>query len=690
MTLLYPAFLIALVAIAIPIAVHLFNFHRYRNVYFSNVRYLEELRQEIRRQRTLRQWLVLTARILAIVFLVLAFCQPVVLRQRQRVQRGGAAVSIYIDNSFSMSNTGSEGRPLLEQAVQKAKEIAAAYKNSDQFQLMTNEMGGSQFHWLSRDELLAQLDGLQTASASPLLSDVTKRQQDFLLRSAAQEKEAYIISDFQHSTSDFAALAHDSLLHSILVPLEASAVNNIYIDSLALSAPVFLQGNTVIVQVFLRNEGDSPVKNVPVRLFIGDQQSALATADLDSDGSAIVSMHFTINGGGALQGRVETTDYPVTFDDTMFFAINVRERLSVLAINGGGDNVYLQRLFGNDSAIVYSSVSDRTIPFSTLEDYSFIILNGLHDIPSGLSQTLHTFVTNGGTLLVAPAEEADLSSYNQMLSLFSAARLGIWTKGRQKTASINTRQPLYNNVFDGNKNPDEDEAQMQMELPAVQGYYQQQSDGTTVKESIITLLDGNDYLSFTPCGNGRLYLFSTPLEDQWTDFVQQALFVPTLFNMALYSGCLGVPYSMSDSRVPIPLAQQYDAERVPHLVSKDGQVDLIPDIRRIGGKSYMMPHEGLATAGCYYLRHPQDTTSHEAVAFNYSRQESAMQFCSRSEVEKALKDYHLAGYGVVHNTNRPLDAEIRAMRDGLPMWRWCIVAALFMLLVEIIILRVRK
>ena len=102
MTLLYPAFLIALVAIAIPIAVQLFNFHRYRNVYFSNVRYLEELRQEIRRQRTLRQWLVLTARILAIVFLVLAFCQPVVLRQRQRVQRGGAAVSIYIDNSFSM------------------------------------------------------------------------------------------------------------------------------------------------------------------------------------------------------------------------------------------------------------------------------------------------------------------------------------------------------------------------------------------------------------------------------------------------------------------------------------------------------------------------------------------------------------------------------------------------------------
>lgn len=688
MTLLYPAFLIAMTAVAIPIAVHLFNFHRYRNVYFSNVRYLEELQQETRRQRNLRQWLVLAARILAIVFLVLAFCQPVVLRQQQNVHRGGTAVSIYIDNSFSMENTGSEG-PLLEQAVQKAKEIVAAYKSSDQFQLLTNEMRGSQFRWLSRDELLAQLDGLQVSSASPQLSDITRRQMDFLHQSVAQEKAAYLISDFQRSTSDFAALAQDSLVRATLVPLAASTVGNIYIDSLALSAPVFLQGNTVTVQTFLRNSGDSPVKNVPVRLYIGSQQCALATTDLEAGGSAAVPLRFTIDAGGALQGRVETTDYPITFDDTMFFAINVRERLSALAVNGGSDNVYLQRLFGGDSAILYSSVSDRAIPFSTLDDYSFIILNGLHDIPSGLSQTLHTFVQNGGTLLVVPAEGCNVDSYNQMLSLFAAPQLAAWKKGLQKAAGINTRQYLYSNVFGGNLGSDD--ALLQMELPTLQGACQQQSDGTTVKESIITLLDGSDYLSFTPCGNGRLYLFSSPLDEQWTDFVQQALFVPTLYNMALYSGSIGLPYAMLGSSVPIPLAQLYDAEAVPHLTSPDSRLDLIPDIRRIGGKSYLMPRKALSAAGCYALCLPQSKDGiSEVLAFNYSRQESVMQFYSRHEVAQALSDYHLRDYGTVRNAARSLETEIRAVHDGLPLWRWCIVAALAMLLAEIIIIRVKR
>ncbi|NNU33958.1 hypothetical protein HK413_06970 [Mucilaginibacter sp. S1162] len=41
---LYPAFLFALLSLAIPILVHLFNFRRYQKVYFSNVQFLKEIR----------------------------------------------------------------------------------------------------------------------------------------------------------------------------------------------------------------------------------------------------------------------------------------------------------------------------------------------------------------------------------------------------------------------------------------------------------------------------------------------------------------------------------------------------------------------------------------------------------------------------------------------------------------------
>ena len=103
-----PAFLWGLLAVAIPIVVHLFNFRRYRKVYFSNVERLKDLMTEQRRRDTVRQWLVLAMRVLAIVFLVLAFAQPVIQSSNDALRTGSTAVSLYVDNSFSMENANAE------------------------------------------------------------------------------------------------------------------------------------------------------------------------------------------------------------------------------------------------------------------------------------------------------------------------------------------------------------------------------------------------------------------------------------------------------------------------------------------------------------------------------------------------------------------------------------------------------
>ena len=159
MTLSSPLFLIGLVAVAIPVIVHLFNFRRYRKVYFSNVDYLEQLQTETRRQSRLRQLLILAARILAIVFLVLAFARPVVPNRNNPLKTGSSDVSIYVDNSFSMERTDGSGT-LLEKAKTKAREIVSAYGPTDRFQLLTNDAEGRQFHWLSKEEVLVEIDNM--------------------------------------------------------------------------------------------------------------------------------------------------------------------------------------------------------------------------------------------------------------------------------------------------------------------------------------------------------------------------------------------------------------------------------------------------------------------------------------------------------------------------------------------------
>src|ERR1700750_2304219 len=98
---LYPAFLFALVSLAIPVLVHLFNFRRYQKVYFSNVQFLKEVQEQQSFRRNLKERLILAARLLALTFLVLAFARPYL--STHNAARAGAqrVVSIFVDNSYS-------------------------------------------------------------------------------------------------------------------------------------------------------------------------------------------------------------------------------------------------------------------------------------------------------------------------------------------------------------------------------------------------------------------------------------------------------------------------------------------------------------------------------------------------------------------------------------------------------------
>ena len=152
-----PLFLWGLLALAIPVAVHLFQFRRYKKVYFSNVDRLSELRSESRRQSELRRWLVLLMRCLAIIFLVLAFAQPTLPGKGQSLHSGATVISVYLDNSFSMENSSSDGNQL-EMAKEKAREIVSAYRQGDRYQLLSNTMSGDEFRWLNREEFLDAVD----------------------------------------------------------------------------------------------------------------------------------------------------------------------------------------------------------------------------------------------------------------------------------------------------------------------------------------------------------------------------------------------------------------------------------------------------------------------------------------------------------------------------------------------------
>jgi hypothetical protein len=178
MNFLYPSFLFALSAVIIPIIIHLFNFRSYKTVYFSNVQFLKDIKQETRSKSTLKHLLVLISRIFAISALVFAFSQPFIPADTSNGGQNNYAVCIYVDNSFSTQAESKYGT-VSEVIKKKALETAEIYPENTQFLYLTNDFEQKHLHYVSKEQLKDFILETELSPVVKKISDVINKVQMF-------------------------------------------------------------------------------------------------------------------------------------------------------------------------------------------------------------------------------------------------------------------------------------------------------------------------------------------------------------------------------------------------------------------------------------------------------------------------------------------------------------------------------
>lgn len=674
-----PLMLIALVGVLIPIIIHLVKLRRYRKVYFSNTEMLSELESEQRNSSRLREWLVLAARVLAIAMLVLAFAQPKVKRASEQAVVGGTSVSVYIDNSYSMGDEGTEGI-LLEQAKKKAREIAAAYPAETRFQIVTNDNGGQRRRSMTREEFLATVDEVALSAQSMPVSETMLKQAGFATATSSNT-HAYIISDFQRSAWDLAGSKQQTAdsergCRYWLVPLGATGQGNLYVDTVWLDAPLASVGSEVRLKAIVKNTGTKRVEAVAVRLYVNGEQKGLASVDVEGGAQTETKFSFTVKETGVMNGYVELTDYPVTFDDRMYFTVNVRERQRVLAINGGTANAYIKGLFEGDSIIEYSEAAMATADLSESDEIELVTLTSVRSITSGVAQTLGNYVEEGGTLMIAPPEDCDIESYNTLLTEVGAPLIERFDTTKVACTKLNTEATLYNQVF---RRVDED-----VELPTVKGYFALRRGAGAACEEVMTMANGAVYLAAVTHGKGMVYVFTTPLEPKYSDLVQQALFVPTVYNMALYSRWTPTLYHTIGEGAMVEV--EPEASEGQASLTKDGEAGAtVAETRHTGKHSYLMADGMQLEAGNYRLSNGK---AKQGLSFNHSRRESEMEFCSPKELAADLKSSEMKNVEVLDNSEKPMDEQIRQRTGGRTLAKWFLLGALLFVAAETVLIRI--
>ena len=681
MNFLFPTFLIGLATIVIPIIIHLFNFRKYKKVYFTNVQFLKELKQESDSKSKLKEWLILLMRILAISCLVFAFAQPFIPGKSKNIQ-GEKAISIYIDNSFSMESTNKKGT-LLENAKLYAVEIANTYSESDKFQLLTNDFEGKHQRFISKEEFIEQLNDIKISSATKVLEDVIKRQQDFLQNSSSKNKQLFLLSDFQKNSAVINKTGIDTNLSIAYIPITSTEINNVFIDSIWFESPIQQLGTQQIIHATIINKSNKDIENGTLKLFINKQQVSLSSFSISVGNTKDVSIGFTVKEKGINKGVLSIEDYPITYDDQFYFSFNAQTIINALIIKGKETKTVnnFRSLMQNDSMYNFAENNEVSIDFSLFSKENIIVLNELTTLTSGLISEVQKFVSNGGSVVLFPNKKADIANYNTAFQSMNLPQIVMFDTVKIKTQSINFEQGLYEGVFD--------KINQQMDLPIVLKHFEFNKVTNSLTQNNVLLQNGSPLIFQHNLGSGKIYVFAIPSDEACSNFLKHALFVPTLIRMSILSLKPTPLYykTSANEAILVPAISNF-SDKPLHIIKDDKKVDVIPEHRIVNNATTLFTQNQIKEAGHYAV--VEDTVILKGLAFNFDRKESDMNFYSKEELQKQVDEKGFKNIRIIEPNEKNIANTIQEEKDGKQLWKLFLILALVFLAFEILIIRLFK
>lgn len=684
MNFLYPQFLWALLAIAVPIIIHLFNFKRFKKVYFSDLKLLKEVEMETSKKSNLKHLLILLSRILAIIFLVFAFAQPYFNKKQSGPSQGKKLVSVYIDNSFSMNNVAQEFT-LLDKAKEQAESIAKLYKQSDKFQLITNDFEMKHQRFVTRQEFMDLVQEVRESSISREITQIEQKQSDFLQSEASVNKFGYFISDFQKSTANIDELTVDSTINTSFVHLVPEASGNVFIDSVWFESPIRVvnKKENLFAKIVNNTEEDIQVK---VELFLNDRIEGFINQDISSNSSADINLNYLISTPGVVDAKLLISEYPnpvSTFDDDYYFSYLLEETAKVLVINENtafldGKTGNINQLFINDSFFKVKNTSNNSIDYSEFGSSNVIVLNGLNEYSSGLVSELLKYAEAGGTVVCFPGKDLNINSANELLLSFNAGRFMKKDTTNTKVNYLNFEHPMFKDVFEKIPN--------NIDLPLVFNSYKLLVSTRSKVDNLMKLQSGNDFLSNFSYKNGSLYLYTVALDESFSNLTRHSVFVTSLLRILENSGNKQKLSQLISNKIISLKEGNINLESLK-IKNEELGIEFIPETGLNRGELKVFLSEDVTQAGNYFIENNGELKG--CIGLNYDRSESYFDSYKIDEINTMFDHSPISVIDASSNSiNNSASTELYS--NETKWWKLFILLALIFVGIEILIIKLMK
>lgn len=661
----FPQFFWALLALSIPLLIHLFNLRRPKTVFFSNTRFLKALEEQTKSIKKLRYWLILSLRSLALAALVLAFTLPYQESDAIASQKRQTTVHIYIDNSLSMQAEGPQGS-LFNQARLYANNLLKSLPEEMQVQLITNDFLPRYQRFYGATEARELIRALNFSASFKSVPQIIKRFQSLGDDRENQNHHFILLSDFQAGLFDSDTIRRAENERIQLVQLQGkSSPQNIAIDSISFGTPVFAPGLDQELKVYIRNYGDQAHSGISLKFYLNDTLRSTQIVDLEAGSLKETSLDFSPNYAGAYKARLEIDKGAPAFDNSFYFSFQTLKQQGIYTLSESETVDLPLQIFQNDF-FEYRQDHPENIDYDYLSESRLILIQSDLAFSESLQQKLGDHLEAGKNIWFFPQEEAAV--YQAQLKSFGISILGEWQDDSLMAQVLKTTDPFLRKSFIPSR---------QKPLLPFSKYYLGGKDQAAV--NLLGFSNAAPLISRKGVSNGQVFYSQSSLKANRSNLKSHPVLIPLLVNAAFYTGERPMSYIRSGN------AQQYQTVDAPKeemaIEIQTAQGAIIP-FQRYRNDHYeiSLNFQELA-AGIYPLNRDQQQIAF--LAINTDPRESNL-----SELEDLPNRFSPPAEVLdPQNTADTNQLQASIQNKAQALWPWFLALALFFLILEMLFLK---
>lgn len=599
MGLFAPWFLAGLVALGLPIWIHLLRQHKQTPKFFSSLMFFERRTQSSVKHRRLKHYLLLSLRLLMLLLLALLFANPFIERTAPAAS-SRKLVLIAVDHSFSM-RYGDH----LERAKQQAIYAISKLRSGDRAEVAA--LG-------SRVDLLTQpsndANALAAAVRSIAPSDATSSYAEFarylraLPHSAHMPVEGHLFSDMQKSSlpPSFTDLRLDDQTSLTLHSVGEQKEPNWAVETV--NSPQRIYGTRKArIQATVAAYG-APAARRYVTLALNGRTLETKPVDIPESGRAQVEFTNVDAPYGFSRGevRIDGNDR-LSDDDRFYFSIERADPAKALFIHDPRQTPeYFRSALeaASDAAFALDVVTTEQAANIPLNKYAFVVASAIGSGGGALESNLSSYVRNGGGVFIALGP-----------ATLAAGRVPV-TGDRVSESRYAAREgDRYQNVAQTDRSYPPLAAAGSLE--AVKFYQTLRVDPGDARIAA-RLNDSTPLLYEKRVGEGRAVVLTSTLDNISNDFPLHASFVPFVEGIARYLEGGEARSSAATVGSYIELRTAKDQAVAAEVIGPDGQRAL--DLKQAASaQTYQVDRSG------FYDVRPANGRR-QLVAVNADRRES--------------------------------------------------------------------